>query len=88
MKGTPGAPRCGFSANVIQMLQHEGVADIHGVDVLADPAVREGAKIFSDWPTFPQVYINGEFVGGRDILFAMFQSGELKTLLASTAGKQ
>jgi monothiol glutaredoxin len=81
MKGVPEQPRCGFSALVVQVLDHIGV-DFVGVDVLQDDALREGIKSFSDWPTIPQLYVKGEFVGGADIVKEMFQSGELKTHLA------
>eukprot|EP00300_Choanocystis_sp_HF-7_P025640 c27678_g1_i1.p1 GENE.c27678_g1_i1~~c27678_g1_i1.p1 ORF type:complete len:152 (-),score=23.07 c27678_g1_i1:24-479(-) len=83
MKGQPSAPRCGFSASVVEILRSQGVAqkDLHGIDVLENSGIRDAAKIFSDWPTFPQVYIGGEFVGGRDIVAAMRDSGELLTLL-------
>jgi monothiol glutaredoxin len=80
MKGVPDQPRCGFSATVVQILDHLGV-DFVGVDVLQSEALREGIKAFSDWPTIPQLYVKGEFVGGCDIVREMFQAGELKTLL-------
>jgi monothiol glutaredoxin len=80
MKGVPEEPRCGFSAVTVQILDHLGV-DFVGVDVLQNDALREGIKAFSDWPTIPQLYVKGEFVGGCDIVREMFQSGELKTLL-------
>ena len=80
MKGTPVFPQCGFSARVVQILSHMGVP-FHGVNVLADPEIREGIKTFSNWPTIPQLYVKGEFVGGCDIVTEMFQSGELGTLL-------
>ena len=81
MKGVPEAPQCGFSSLVVQVLDHLGV-DFVGVNVLQDAALRDGIKTFSDWPTIPQLYVKGEFVGGADIVKEMFQSGELKTLLA------
>ncbi len=81
MKGEPEQPRCGFSAVVVQILDHLGV-DFVGVDVLQDDALRDGVKSFSDWPTIPQLYVKGEFVGGSDIVREMFQSGELKPFLA------
>ncbi len=81
MKGVPDQPRCGFSSVVVQILDHLG-ADFVGVDVLQDDALREGIKSFTDWPTIPQLYVKGEFVGGADIVREMFQSGELKTFLA------
>ena len=80
MKGVPEEPRCGFSGVVVQILDHLG-ADFVGVDVLQNDAIREGIKTYSDWPTIPQLYVKGEFVGGSDIIREMFQSGELKTLL-------
>ena len=79
MKGTPVFPQCGFSATVVQILSHMGIK-FKGVDVLADQSVREGIKQFSSWPTIPQLYVKGEFVGGCDIIREMFESGELKTL--------
>jgi monothiol glutaredoxin len=81
MKGEPEQPRCGFSAVVVQILDHLGV-DFVGVDVLQSDALREGIKAYSDWPTIPQLYVKGEFVGGADIVREMFQNGELKTLMA------
>jgi monothiol glutaredoxin len=81
MKGVPDQPRCGFSSIVVQILDHLGVAFV-GVDVLQDDELRQGIKTFTDWPTIPQLYVKGEFVGGSDIIREMFQSGELKTLLA------
>ena len=80
MKGVPDQPRCGFSAVTVQILDHLGVEFI-GVDVLQDDELRQGVKAFTDWPTIPQLYIKGEFVGGSDIVREMFQSGELKTLM-------
>ncbi|WP_439476079.1 Grx4 family monothiol glutaredoxin [Brevundimonas sp.] len=81
MKGSPDAPRCGFSSLAVQILDHIG-ADFVGVDVLQDEALREGVKTFSDWPTIPQLYVKGEFVGGSDIVREMFNAGELQTLMA------
>ena len=81
MKGVPEAPQCGFSAQVVQILDHLG-ADFVGVNVLQSDQLRDGIKAFSDWPTIPQLYVKGEFVGGCDIVREMFQAGELKTLLA------
>ena len=80
MKGTPMFPQCGFSARVIQMLTHMGVP-FNSANVLEDDELREGIKAFSQWPTVPQLYVKGEFVGGCDIVTEMFQSGELETLL-------
>lgn len=80
MKGVPEAPQCGFSAQVVQILDHVG-ADFVGVNVLQNDQLREGIKTFSDWPTIPQLYVKGEFVGGCDIVREMFQTGELKPFL-------
>lgn len=80
MKGTPDAPRCGFSALTVQILDHVG-APFVGVDVLQDDNLREGIKTFADWPTIPQLYVKGEFVGGSDIVREMFGAGELQALL-------
>lgn len=80
MKGTRDFPQCGFSARVVQMLDRL-VPDYTTVDVLADPALRQGIKEFASWPTIPQLYVAGEFVGGCDIVTEMYRSGELKTLL-------
>ena len=80
MKGVPDQPRCGFSSLVVQVLDHVGV-DFVGVDVLQDEGLRQGVKTYSDWPTIPQLYVKGEFVGGSDIVREMFQAGELKPLL-------
>lgn len=81
MKGTPQAPQCGFSARAIQILQACGVKNLVTVDVLADPDVRQGVKDYANWPTVPQLYISGEFVGGSDIMTEMYQSGELQKQL-------
>ncbi len=81
MKGTPDAPRCGFSSVVVQILDHVGATFV-GVDVLQDDDLRQGIKTFSDWPTIPQLYVKGEFVGGSDIVREMFSTGELKPFLA------
>lgn len=80
MKGTPVFPQCGFSAAVVQALTHLGVK-FKGIDVLQDPALRQAIKEFSNWPTIPQLYVKGEFVGGCDIVREMYQSGELVELL-------
>jgi monothiol glutaredoxin len=80
MKGVPEAPQCGFSATVIQILNHIDV-DYVAVNVLQDAGLRQGIKTFSNWPTIPQLYVKGEFVGGCDIIREMFESGELKTFL-------
>ena len=84
MKGTPIFPQCGFSSTAIQILERLGV-DFDTVDVLRDPEVRAGVKVFSDWPTVPQLYVKGEFVGGSDIMMEMFQSGELEELMTDKA---
>ena len=81
MKGTAERPQCGFSQLVVRVLDHMGVA-FEDVNVLADQDVREGVKQFSDWPTIPQLYVKGEFVGGCDIVKEMFETGELKALFA------
>ncbi|MDP3801368.1 Grx4 family monothiol glutaredoxin [Brevundimonas sp.] len=80
MKGTPDAPRCGFSSLAVQILDHIGASFV-GVDVLQDEALRDGIKSFSDWPTIPQLYVKGEFVGGSDIVREMFNAGELQSLM-------
>jgi len=80
MKGTPVFPQCGFSATVVQILSHLGVK-FKGVDVLADSSVRDGIKEFSAWPTIPQLYVKGEFIGGCDIVREMFETGELQQVL-------
>jgi monothiol glutaredoxin len=82
MKGTPVFPQCGFSSTVVQVLTHLGVK-FKGIDVLSDPSIREGIKQFSNWPTIPQLYVKGEFLGGCDIVREMYQSGELQELLSS-----
>ncbi len=81
MKGSPQMPQCGFSAMAIQVLQALGVSQPFTVDVLQNPEIRQGIKEFANWPTIPQLYVKGEFVGGSDIMREMYQSGELKKLL-------
>lgn len=81
MKGTPLFPQCGFSNRAVSILTHLGV-EFESVDVLQDQEVRQGIKAFSDWPTIPQLYVKGEFVGGSDIMMEMYESGELAELLA------
>ena len=81
MKGTISQPQCGFSANAVNVLNACGVENIFAVDVLVDPEIRQGIKDFSNWPTIPQLYVKGEFVGGSDIVMEMYQSGELQKLL-------
>ena len=80
MKGTPLFPQCGFSSRAVAILEHCG-ADFESVDVLQDMEIRQGIKAFSDWPTIPQLYVKGEFVGGSDIMMEMFEAGELQQLL-------
>jgi monothiol glutaredoxin len=82
MKGTPQFPQCGFSGNAVRILQTLGVKDFFTVNVLQEAEIRQGIKDYANWPTIPQLYINGEFVGGSDIMTEMYQSGELKQLLA------
>jgi monothiol glutaredoxin len=82
MKGTPVFPQCGFSAAVVQLLSELGVK-FKGIDVLTDPSLRQGIKDFSSWPTIPQLYVKGEFVGGCDIVREMFQAGELQELFSA-----
>jgi monothiol glutaredoxin len=84
MKGTPDFPQCGFSANAVGILRACGVDEFFSVNVLEDPAVRQGIKEYANWPTIPQLYVNGEFVGGSDIMTEMYKSGELKKLLEKT----
>ncbi len=81
MKGTPEFPQCGFSANAVKILNMCGVNNLFAVDVLANPEIRQGIKEYSNWPTIPQLYVNGEFIGGSDIVTEMYQSGELLKLL-------
>lgn len=84
MKGTPVFPQCGFSSRAISILEHVGVP-FETVDVLQDPEIRQGIKQYSDWPTIPQLYVKGEFVGGSDIMMEMFQNGELQQLVGAQA---
>jgi len=81
MKGSPDFPQCGFSARAVQVLHACGVEDFFSVDVLQDAEIRQGIKDFANWPTIPQLYVDGEFVGGSDIVTEMYQSGELQKLL-------
>lgn len=81
MKGSPDFPQCGFSARAVQVLRACGVEDFFTVDVLQDADIRQGIKDFANWPTIPQLYIDGEFVGGSDIVTEMYQSGELQKLV-------
>ena len=84
MKGTPVFPQCGFSGQIVQILSHIG-APFKGVNVLEDDALREGIKDFSNWPTIPQVYVNGQFIGGCDITIEMFKNGDLQKLVGAAA---
>ena len=88
MKGTPQAPQCGFSQTAIQILGACGVKSLFTVNVLAEPEIRQGIKHFANWPTIPQLYVNGEFVGGSDILREMYEAGELQKLLEPVVAKQ
>ena len=81
MKGTPTFPQCGFSSTVVQIFDYLG-AEYASVNVLDDPAIRQGVKDYNNWPTVPQIFVKGEFVGGCDIMREMFETGELKTLLS------
>ena len=81
MKGTPSQPQCGFSYQVVRILHAEG-AEFDAVNVLEDPTIREGVKSFSEWPTIPQLYVDGEFLGGCDVVTNLHQEGELKTILS------
>jgi monothiol glutaredoxin len=82
MKGNKMFPQCGFSARAVEILRHAGVTKFESVDVLSDPEIRQGIKEFSSWPTIPQLYVRGEFIGGSDIMYEMFQSGELQKKLS------
>ena len=88
MKGTPRAPMCGFSATAVQILQACNLPLFFSVNVLDDQEIREGIKVFSDWPTIPQLYVRGEFIGGCDIMREMYQSGELQQLLVGLAAPE
>ena len=85
MKGTPQFPQCGFSANAVNILKACGVQHFFTVNVLEDPEIRQGVKDYANWPTIPQLYIHGQFVGGSDIMRELYQSGELKKMLAAEA---
>ena len=82
MKGTPQFPQCGFSATVVEILKRTGVTGYLAVDVLKDPEIRQGIKDYANWPTIPQLHVNGEFVGGCDILREMYEAGELPQVFA------
>lgn len=85
MKGSPKFPQCGFSGLAVQILQACGVKDFVAIDVLADPAIRDGIKQYANWPTIPQLYIKGEFVGGSDIMRSLYEQGELQKMLQEVA---
>jgi monothiol glutaredoxin len=85
MKGTPQFPQCGFSATAVQILKACGVNSIFSVNVLENPEIRQGVKEYANWPTIPQLYINGQFVGGTDIMREMFQKGELQKMIEGMA---
>jgi monothiol glutaredoxin len=85
MKGTAQFPQCGFSGRAVQVLKACGVKDLATVNVLEHEAIRQGVKTYSDWPTIPQLYVNGEFVGGSDIMMEMYESGELQQVLTTQA---
>lgn len=85
MKGSPKFPQCGFSGLAVQILQACGVKDFAAIDVLADPAIRDGIKQYANWPTIPQLYIKGEFVGGSDIMRSLYEQGELQKMLQEVA---
>jgi monothiol glutaredoxin len=85
MKGTAQFPQCGFSANAVRILNAVGVKEFFSVDVLANPDIRQGIKDYANWPTIPQLYIHGEFIGGSDIMTEMYQSGELQVLIEKKA---
>jgi monothiol glutaredoxin len=85
MKGTPAFPQCGFSQRAVQLLRHYGV-DFKSANVLEDTSIREGIKEYSNWPTIPQLYVEGEFVGGCDIMMELHERGELASVLKQTAG--
>ena len=82
MKGTPQFPQCGFSQRACKLLRESGVSQFFSVNVLENPEIREGVKVYANWPTIPQLYVNGEFIGGSDNMMEMFQAGELQALLA------
>ena len=88
MKGTPQFPQCGFSSAAVQVLRACGIRRVMAVNVLEDPEIRQGIKEFANWPTIPQLYVNGEFVGGSDIMKEMYESGELQSLLDPVAQAQ
>ena len=86
MKGSPQFPQCGFSAQVVQVLKVLGVTNYAAINILEHPDIRRELPIYADWPTFPQLYVKGELIGGCDIVVELYQSGELKEILATAAG--
>ncbi len=88
MKGTPQFPQCGFSATAIQILKHCGVKQLFAVNVLENDEIRQGIKEFANWPTIPQLYVGGEFVGGCDIMRELYESGELQEMLAGVTPQE
>ena len=86
MKGTPQFPQCGFSQRACKLLRESGVTKFFSVNVLENPEIREGVKAYANWPTIPQLYVKGEFIGGSDIMSQMFENGELQTLLNDVQG--
>ena len=88
MKGTPQFPQCGFSATVVQILKQSGIKQVAAMNVLESDELRQGIKEYANWPTIPQLYINGEFVGGCDIVKEMFETGELQALLSKVAAPE
>lgn len=88
MKGTPAFPQCGFSSRAVSLLKANGAEKITAINVLEDPEIRQGIKEFSNWPTIPQLYVKGEFIGGSDIMGEMHESGELKQLIQSALIKE
>ena len=87
MKGSAQFPMCGFSGRAVQILKACGVQDLQTVNVLDDPEIRQGIKDYANWPTIPQLYVNGEFVGGSDIMMEMYESGELQQVLAAPSAQ-
>jgi monothiol glutaredoxin len=87
MKGTPDFPQCGFSAQAVAALRASGANSFHAVNIFEDPELRDALKRYSNWPTYPQLYVNGELLGGSDIVTEMFQKGELQQVLAEASGK-
>jgi monothiol glutaredoxin len=86
MKGTKHFPQCGFSHRAVEVLRRSGATEFHDVNVLEDPDIRQGIKEFANWPTIPQLYLKGKFIGGSDILLEMYESGELRTMVEGVKG--